>query len=146
MTSFLRRLALAGVTMALAAVAGCDPTPDYLKEEARRMRLAELGVELYDSTGTYELAGMSTHREIDIPLLRPEDLGADTLDPAFDVFALRCGSCHAVPAPGAKPAYLWDAALSRMRKNAEDAGLMPMGPDDEALVRRFLREHAADRK
>ena len=138
--------ATAGTALLLLLVAACDARPDYLKESARRRHLETLGVEKFDSAGLFKLAGMSTRREIQIDLLTPRELGADTLDPAFHVFHMRCGSCHAVPSPGSKPGYLWDAAMSRMKKNASDAGLMPISADDEETVLRFLRAHASDRR
>lgn len=137
---------MAGTALLVLLGTACDARPDYLKESARIQRLESLGVERFDSAGAFKLAGMSTHREIQIDALRPGELGADTLDPAFHVFHMRCGSCHDVPSPGSRPAYLWDAAMSRMKKNASDAGLMPISPEDEETVLRFLREHAADRR
>lgn len=138
------RPALAVVLLALLATAACDATPDYVKEQARQKRLADLGIERFDSAGRFDLAGMSTHREIEIQALKPRELEGDTLGPDYRTFHMRCGSCHEVPSPSSKPAYLWEASLSRMKKNAADAGLMPMAPEDEASVLRFLREHAAD--
>lgn len=140
-----RRTLLALLLVALAAAA-CDAPGGYLAEQGRRHRLAELGVEPFDSTGTYKLAGVSTVKRIEIPKkLDARRLGRDTLDPAFNVFRTRCRACHELPAPDAKPAYLWDATLSRMKKNAADAGLMPWSATDEAAIRGFLEEHAADR-
>ena len=127
----------------MVATGACDGLPDHVKEQARLRRLAALGVERFDSVGAFHLAGMSTHREIKIDALDPRDLGADTLDPAYHVFQMRCGPCHDVPSPGSKPAFLWESAMSRMKKNAADAGLMPIRRDEEATVVRFLREHAA---
>ncbi len=70
-------------------------------------------------------------------------LGADTLDATFEAFRMRCRACHELPAPDSKPAYLWDATLSRMKKNAADAGLLPWSATDENAIRAFLEEHAA---
>lgn len=128
----------------LVATAACDASPDYLKEQGRRRRLAAVGVERFDSAAAFRLAGMSTHREIEIDALNPRALGSDTLGAAYHVFHMRCGSCHDVPSPSSKPGYLWEAVMSRMKTNARDAGLMPISSDDEAVVLRFLREHAAD--
>ena len=136
----------AAVLIALLGAGGCDVTPNHLEEQAGRRRLSDLGVERFDSAAAFKLAGMSTYRSIQINALRPSELGADTLDPAYHVLHMRCGSCHAVPSPDSRPAYLWDAALSRMKKNAADAGLMPIDPKDEAEVLRVLREHASDRR
>ena len=125
-------------------VAACDGSPGYLREEGRRRHLESLGIERFDSVGTYPLAGVSTTRRIEIAALDPGKLGGDTSDAAYDVLLMRCGACHDVPAPDSKPSYLWESVVSRMRKNAQDAGLMPMDSSDEAAVLRFLREHAAE--
>ena len=136
----------AAVLFALLGAGGCDATPGHLEERADRRRLSDLGVERFDSAAAFKLAGMSTYRAIEIDALRPSELGADTLDPEYPGLQRRGGWCRAVPSPGGRPAYLWDAALSRMKKNAADAGLMPIDPRDEAEVLRFLREHASDRR
>lgn len=139
------RLCLGVATVALAASA-CDGSSGYLEERARQRRMASLGIERFDSAAAYDLAGMSTHRRIEIEALKPRSLGADTLDPAYRTLHMRCGSCHDVPAPDSRPGYLWDASMTRMKKNARDAGLMPISAEDEAEVLRFLREHASDRR
>lgn len=137
----LRRLAW--LLLLAAGLAACDATPAPLRERARRQRLSAIGIERFDTTGSYKLAGMSTYRIIDLEPLDPRVLGVDTLDPDYDVYRMRCGACHRAPAPGSKPAFLWAPTMSRMRKNAADAGLMPMSDRDEAAVLRFLRERAA---
>jgi len=136
------RILLWGVVPILFAAA-CDTSPAYLREEGRRRHLQSLGIEGFDSGGAYALAGVSTMRRIDIATLDPRKLGEDTLDGAYRVLLMRCGACHDVPAPDSKPAYLWESVVSRMKKNAQDAGLMPMDPGDEVAVLGFLREHAA---
>jgi hypothetical protein len=135
-------LAALGVVL----LSACDARPEDRREEARARELEAAGVQRFDSAGAYGLAGVSTRRRIEVEALRPEALGADTLDPAFHLLQMRCGSCHGVPAPGSKPAYLWDAVLSRMKQNIAAAGLLPMSAADEAAVLRFLKDHAADRK
>jgi len=137
------RILLSGLVPILVAAA-CGASPDYLREEGRRRHLESLGVDRFDSGGAYPLAGVSTTRRIEIAALDPGKLGDDTSDAAYDVLLMRCGACHDVPAPDSKPAYLWESVVSRMRKNAQDAGLMPMDSSDEAAVLRFLREHAAE--
>ncbi len=137
-----RVLLLATAALLLAGTVACDNSGGYLAEQGRRRRLAEqgrrhrlaeLGVQPFDSTGRYALEGVST-------------LGRDTLDGAFKTFRARCQACHDLPAPGSKPAYLWDATLSRMRKDVAEAGLMPWSSMDEAAIRRFLEDHTSDRR
>ncbi len=137
------RILFSGLVPILVAAA-CDTSPGYLREEGRRRHLESLGIERFDSGGAYALAGVSTIRRIELDALDPRKLRGDTLDPAYGVLLMRCGACHDVPAPDSKPAYLWESVVSRMKKNAQDAGLMPMDSSDEAAVLRFLREHAAE--
>ncbi|MCG6957517.1 MAG: hypothetical protein LJF04_16120 [Gemmatimonadetes bacterium] len=136
-----RHAALAGF-VAILGLAACDATPANVKEQGRRHRLAALGIERFDSTG-HTLAGVSATREIMVPLLKRGELGSDTLGGAYRAFSMRCRACHQLPSPGSKPAYLWDGVVSRMRKNAVDAGLMPMSASDQAEVLDFLQRHAA---
>lgn len=138
------RLWASGLAVLLLAAA-CDTGPAYLREEGRRRHLQELGVERFDGGGDYRLAGVSAVRTIQVEPMKPGALGADTADAAFGLFSMRCGACHDRPAPGSKPAYLWESVVSRMRKNAQDAGLMPPSAEDEALILGFLQRHAADR-
>jgi hypothetical protein len=138
------RLWSAGLTLLLLAGA-CDTGPAYLQEEGRRRHLQELGVERFDAGGDYRLAGVSAVRTIAVEPVEPGELGADTTDGAFGLFSMRCGACHEPPSPGSKPSYLWAPVMSRMKKNAQDAGLMPPSADDEALILDFLQRHAADR-
>jgi hypothetical protein len=139
------RLGLAAGLVALTFGAACDATPDYLKEQARRDRLVALGVVRFDSAGAFQLAGMSTRRKVAlVPLESGELPVADTLGLGYHTFHMRCASCHDVPSPATKPGYLWEATMSRMKKNAADAGLMPISEEDEAIVLDFLREHASD--
>ncbi len=137
------RLASFSLLAVLLGGTGCDTTPDYLQEQMRRDRLAGLGVARFDSAGAYQLAGMSTRRNVRLVALKPGELGADTLDAAYHTFHMRCGSCHDVPAPRSKPPYLWEATMSRMKKNASDAGLMPISDEEEGRILEFLRNRAA---
>lgn len=140
MTSILRTLA-AGVTL-LSAVAACDALPPAVKDQGRARRLAELGIERFDSTGAYRLAGVSATRTIEVPPLKRGELEGDTLSAGYRAFRMRCQACHELPSPSAHPAYLWEGVVGRMRTNALNAGLMPMSPDDEATVVSFLQKHA----
>lgn len=133
------------VLLAALSAAACDTVPDYLKEDIRERRLSEAGVEAFDTTGTYKLAGMSALREVDIEAVDLRDLGGDTLGPDFLAFHARCSACHVAPAPSSKPAHAWSSVMSRMVHNQEQAGLMPMRQEDEARVLRFLERHGRTR-
>jgi len=100
----------------------------------------------FDTAGAYRLAGMSTRREIDLVPLGPGELAGDTLGVGYRTFRTRCASCHDAPSPGSQPAYMWEAIMSRMKKNAADAGLMPISAEDDTIVFGFLRKHASDRR
>ena len=140
MTSLLRALA-AGLTL-ISALAACDALPPAVKDQGRARRLAELGIERFDSTGAYRLAGVSATRTIEVPPLKGGELEGDTLGAGYRAFRMRCQACHELPSPSAHPASLWEGIVGRMRTNAMSAGLMPMAQDDEAAVVSFLQKHA----
>jgi hypothetical protein len=127
--------------LALGAVA-CDALPPAVKDQARARSLVELGIERFDSTGAYQLAGVSATRTIEVPPLKRGELGADTLGAGYHLFRMRCQACHQLPSPSAHPAHLWEGIVGRMRTNALNAGLMPMTQDEEATVVSFLQRHA----
>ncbi|MCG6986595.1 MAG: hypothetical protein LJF06_00195 [Gemmatimonadetes bacterium] len=140
MTSILRVLA-AGLTL-LSALAACDALPPAVKDQGRVRRLSQLGIERFDSTGAYQLAGVSATRSIEVPPLKRGELEGDTLGAGYRAFRMRCQACHELPSPSAHPASLWEGVVGRMRTNAMNAGLMPMTQDDEATVVSFLQKHA----
>jgi hypothetical protein len=134
-------VALTGVVTVLGLV-GCDATPANVKEQGRRHRLAELGIERFDSTG-HALAGVSATREIVLPVLERGELGGDTLGWGYRTFSMRCRACHQLPSPGSKLAHLWEGVMTRMTKNASNAGLMPMSAEDHVEILGFLQRHSA---
>lgn len=137
------RGALLGV--ALLVMASCSGLPEQVLEDGRQRQLEAAGVGTFDTTGTFELAGMSTTRRIEIEPLNVRRLDGDTTGPAYAAFHARCSACHAAPAPDSKPAYEWSGVMKRMSQNQLDAGLMPIRPGDGAMVLAFLERHAQDR-
>ena len=127
----------------LLAATACDATPANVKEQGKRRRLAALGIETFDGSGTHRLAGVSATRIISVEPLDARALDGDTLGAGYRLLSMRCGACHQPPAPASKPAWLWEGTVARMRQNAREAGLMPMSAGDEAEVLRFLQRHAA---
>lgn len=138
------RSSLAGV--ALLVMASCGGLPEQVLEDGRQRQLEAAGVGAFDTTGTFELAGVSTHRRIELEPLNVRRLNGDTVGPAYAAFHSRCSACHAAPAPDSKPAYMWSGVMKRMSQNQLDAGLMPIRPGDEAIVLDFLERHAEDRR
>lgn len=135
--------------LALALTAGLtacgDALPDHVKEDARRRQLRELGVEHVEPTGGARRAGVSAIRRIDLEPLDPSALGEDTASAAYHRFLHRCGACHEAPAPSQHTASEWSAVFTRMHRNIEDAGLIPVsGPDREAILE-FLGRHAKEK-
>lgn len=138
--AFPPRVLLLGVALVLGTVA-CDALPANVKDQGRARRLAAIGIERFDSTGSHRLAGVSATRTIAVLPLKTAELAGDTLSADYHTFRMRCGACHALPSPSTHPGYMWEGIVERMRKNAVDAGLMPMGTDDQAAVVRFLEKH-----
>lgn len=139
-------LAWALLLAAPLALGACgDSLPDHVREDARRRRLEELGVEA-DPTGTAPRAGMSAIREVDVEPLDRRRLGSDTLSAEFHLFLHRCGACHAPPDPAMHTAAEWRSTLTRMHRNIEDAGLLPIAGEDRERILAFLARHAAERR
>lgn len=130
--------------LALLAAASCSGGSDRVAERAARQRLADVGLERFDSAGSFRLAGVSAVRDVEIEPLDVRHLEGDTTSAGYHLLVSRCAACHAVPAPASKDAYLWSGVLSRMRHNAAEAGLLPNTREDEALLLQFLQRHAAD--
>jgi hypothetical protein len=138
-----RRLFLASLTV--FTTAGCDTTPAYVKRQIQERRLAEIGLETVDPSGTSSAAGTSFLRDIDVPAMDTRHIGADTASEGFHRYVHRCGTCHSAPSPRARTAPEWGYVFPRMKQHVTDAGLIPLGPRDQALILDFLRRHAADR-
>jgi hypothetical protein len=132
------------ISIALALV-GCDATPDYLRREAQERRLAELGMETVDPTGTSPDAGLSLTRKVRITPLDPGKLGGDTLSAGFHRFRHRCGTCHDPPAPRSHTSVEWIHVIPKMEGHIKDAGLIPLNGVDRQLILDYLRRHAAVR-
>lgn len=130
------------VGAAILMMISCGGIPENILEQGRERRLEAAGVESFDSTGSFDLAGMSATRRIEVEPLDLRKLDGDTVGPAYLAFHARCSACHAPPAPESKTASLWSGVMNRMSHNQEDAGLMPMSASDKALVLDFLQRHA----
>lgn len=138
-----RRLLLASLTVFIAA--GCDTTPAYVNRQIQERRLATIGLETVDPSGTSSAAGTSFLRDIDVPAMDTRRIGADTASEGFHRYVHRCGTCHSAPSPRARTAPEWGYVFPRMKQHVTDAGLIPLGARDQALILDFLRRHAADR-
>ena len=132
-------IAIAATLLSMA----CDSLPDHVKENARRRRVRELGIE-FDTAGNAPKAGISVLREITVEPLDPRPLGADTASPAYHVLVHRCGGCHPEPDPGQLQANQWEAVVTRMESLIEDAGILPLVPRDRETILSFLLRHAKE--
>jgi hypothetical protein len=128
----------------LVGAAGCEVSaiPEHVREPGRRHRLEALGVETFHETGESGLAGVSATGRIAVERLNRRSLNGDTLSAEFRTFLARCGACHDVPDPGSKTAGQWRSSLRRMTHNQEQAGLLPMSPQQEGAVLEYLQRHA----
>lgn len=133
------------VVILLTTFAGCDPVPDYLKEDLKERRLAETGLENPDPSGTSTSAGLSVLRSIHVEEIDAGEIGADTLSPGFARLVHRCGTCHATPSPRIRSATEWKYVFSRMDKHMKEAGLIPLSHEDHELILAFLQKHARSR-
>jgi hypothetical protein len=138
-----RCLFLAALTVFIAA--GCDATPAYLKRDIQEKRLSEIGLETVDPSATSSAAGTSLLRDIDVPPMDARRIGADTASAGFHSYVHRCGTCHSAPSPRMRTATEWGYVFPRMKRHITDAGLIPLGPRDQALILDFLRRHAGNR-
>lgn len=138
-------LLILGLALAAGLAACGDALPDHVKEDARRKQLRELGVEHVEPTGGPRRAGVSAIRRIDVEPLDPAVLGADTASVAYHRFLHRCGACHEAPAPSQHTASEWSAVFTRMHRNIEEAGLIPVSDPDRRTILDFLQRHAGER-
>lgn len=121
----------------LALVLGasaCDARPSWQRQA--------LGRAYFDSTGSYVHAGVSTRTNADIEPLRPSSLGSDTTRRIYDLYAMRCGSCHDAPSPRMKTGEHWSFMIGRMQDKTRTAGLIPMTDAEADSILDFLRRHA----
>lgn len=140
------RLPAALALVLTAGLIACgNPLPDHVQEDARRRRLQELGVERGAAGGGAPAAGVSAIRRIEVERLDPRKLGADTASAAYHRFLHRCGACHEAPAPSQHTTLEWPRVLTRMHRNVEDAGLLPIAAEDRDVILDFLQRHARER-
>lgn len=88
---------------------------------------------------------MSLLRKIRVPPLDARRIGADTASEGFKRYVHRCGTCHAAPSPSIRAAPEWGYVFPRMHRHISEAGLIPLGVEDQALILAFLRRHASER-
>lgn len=138
----LRTFLALAVPLLLSIPVGCDPVPDYLKEDIQAKRMAETGLDNPDPSGTSTSAGLSALRSIQVEAIDPKSLGADTLSPGFHRLVHRCGTCHATPSPEMRSASEWKYVFSRMEKHMKDTGLIPLSDEDQSLILAFLQRNA----
>jgi len=137
----MRSAVYAALAWGALATTGCEGVPRSVLEDAREVRLKREGIETFDSNGVAPLAGVSALRIIEVEPLDRRSLGSDTLSQGFRTFVMRCRACHEVPDPRALPAYQWPGVMSRMKRNIEKAGLIPIPSEEERAVLDFLQRH-----
>lgn len=85
------------------------------------------------------LAGISTYEVPGLIAFR-QPAGGVTDSVGYHRFVHRCGACHGAPDPAMHTAAEWPAVLDKMKTNMKDAGLLPLRPEDQRLITRFLIE------
>jgi cytochrome c5 len=68
----------------------------------------------------------------------------DAESPGAQLYATRCGTCHALHEPRALTAAMWDVQVERMRETMRRRGAKPLTPDEEAVLLGYLHAHATD--
>jgi hypothetical protein len=59
--------------------------------------------------------------------------------PGFHEYAMRCSSCHVLPAPAAYDARRWIGKVDEMRAHTARSGIMPPPEEEMEMARRFLQ-------
>ena len=68
----------------------------------------------------------------------------DADSPGAQLYAARCGTCHALHEPRALTAAMWDVQVERMRETMRRRGARPLTTDEEAVLLGYLHAHATD--
>jgi hypothetical protein len=136
----------------LAVVAACGLAAGVLvyRDRVRDERVAENAAALralsdtrLAPAGSAPQAGISARTVVDVEPFPARLARQLDDDPDFHRLHHRCGVCHETPDPALHSAAGWDSVVVRMRANIRDAGLVPLGSDEEAVLR-VLRRFAAD--
>ena len=135
----------------IVVVALCAFTAGLLvqRDRAREARAVENAAALRALSGTRlapsgsaPQAGISARAVVDVKPFPARLARSLDDDPDFHRLHHRCGVCHSTPDPALYDAAGWDSVVVRMRANIRDAGLVPLGADEEAVLR-VLRRFAA---
>jgi hypothetical protein len=70
----------------------------------------------------------------------------DRDDPGALVLAARCGTCHAVHAPGTMTLAMWNVQLARMQQLFAQRRLPWLTAAEERALQRYLATHAAGQR
>jgi cytochrome c5 len=68
----------------------------------------------------------------------------DAESPGAQLYAARCGTCHALHEPRSLTAAMWDVQVERMRETMRRRGARPLTADEEAVLLGYLHAHATD--
>lgn len=68
----------------------------------------------------------------------------DPESPGAQLYAARCGTCHALHEPRSLTAAMWDVQVERMRETMRRRGARPLTADEEAVLLGYLHAHATD--
>lgn len=68
----------------------------------------------------------------------------DAESPGAQLYAARCGTCHALHEPRSLTAAMWDVQVERMRETMRRRGARPLTTDEETVLLGYLHAHATD--
>ena len=68
----------------------------------------------------------------------------DADSPGAQLYAARCGTCHALHEPRALTSAMWEVQVNRMRETMRRRGVRPLTDDEQTLVLGYLQAHATD--
>lgn len=66
----------------------------------------------------------------------------DADSPGAQLYATRCGTCHALHEPRALTSAMWEVQVNRMRETMRRRGVRPLTDEEQALVLGYLQAHA----
>jgi cytochrome c5 len=68
----------------------------------------------------------------------------DADSPGAQLYATRCGTCHALHEPRALTSAMWEVQVNRMRETMRRRGVRPLTDEEQTLVLGYLQAHATD--
>ena len=68
----------------------------------------------------------------------------DADSPGAQLYASRCGTCHALHEPRALTSAMWEVQVNRMRETMRRRGVRLLTDEEQTLLLGYLQAHATD--